>query len=225
MNSHIERIKKCLQLAGNNSSQNEVESALKMAQRLALKVGVNLDEIEIDTNHKRGIEFTKGVVDQTTKNVPMWRYTLCKIIAENFRCDVVQMKSYKGSNIVIIGDVNDVEVVKDVFTYCENAYLDLSKRFINELKTERKLDRSMTIRYKNDYFRGFKDGIKQAFEDNIKEFGLIVIKPDEVIDYIRTECRQSKSAESVSAGSSEAKERGRSDGHFTGQAKRHEYIN
>lgn len=224
MESHIDKIKKCLQLAGNNSSAHEVENALKMAQRLALKAGINIEDIELDSA-KRKAEIEQDGIDQTTKTCPSWRYYICKIIADNFRTSVYIAKGHRESSLKVIGLPEDVQITKEVFAYAENAYLRLSKQYIDEVKKTRSLDRSLSIRLKNDYFHGFKKGLEEAFAENVKELGLIVLKPEEVGEWISDNCRTNRVAGVKRLGNQEAIGRGMNDGSFVGKSKRHEYLN
>ena len=220
----IEKIKKCLALASNNSNENEVKSAIKMAQCLALKSNIDIDSIEIDDDTKVEIEVIKDTIDQKTKTAQSWRYYLCRAIADNFRCEAFLSKDGMGSShIKIIGDKQDTAIVKEVFGYVENAYLSLSKKYISDMKKIYTLNRTTSAGLKNDYLAGFIKGIKDALSENVEEMGLIVIKPDEVVQFIK-ECSTRKAAKHVSAGNKEAHNKGLSDGLFTGKTKRHSYI-
>lgn len=223
MEGTIERIKKCLSLAGNNSSENEVNNAIKMAQRLALKAGISIEDIDM-SEIRPIIEVVQYNVDQNTKTCPSWRYALCKTIADNFKTDVFINKVTGGSSLVIIGDKDDVDITREVFQYTENAYLNLSKKYINSVKKKRKLNRSLSIRFKNDYFVGFLEGITKAFAENIQEFGLMVIKPDEVNEWMDEHCKTGSRSSIKGAGSEDAYNNGLKDGDFVGSSKRGLYI-
>ena len=218
----IERIKKCLALASNNSNENEVRNAMKMAQTLALKSNIDIDSIELFDDVKKQ-DVVNDKLNQNTKNFQMWRYRLCKVISDNFKVGIYVNRDYRGSWIGLIGEKDSIEIAKQVFAYAEAAYISLSKKFIDSVKLTRHLNRSITVRLKNDYFEGFLKGIDEAFKENVEEMGLIVIKPDEVIQFMGG-LSQTKRKSAVRSGDAEAQERGKSDGHLTGQQKRHEYV-
>lgn len=224
MQSTIEKIKKCLSLANNNSSENEVKVAMKMAHAMALKANICIDDLDFNPDIAKKIEVTKDTIKQSTKGVQMWRYRLCKVIADNFRSSIYKEQTLYGSNIKVIGAKKDVEIIKVVFEFAENAYQELSKKYLNKVKKERNVDRSLSVRLKNDYFEGYLNGLKEAFEENVQELGLIVLKPEAVDEFMGT-CKKQNIKGSVRAGNQDALWQGHADGQFIGQAKRGEYIN
>lgn len=53
---------------------------------------------------------------------------------DNFRTSVYIAKGYRESSLKVIGLPEYVQITKEVFAYTENAYLRLSKQYINDVK-------------------------------------------------------------------------------------------
>lgn len=185
--SKIERIKKCLTLAKGTTNEHEAESAMKMAQRLALSAGVDIDTIDLED--KKDDKVYEEELTQQTVTLPAWKGQLAYVIANNFKTKVI--KSYKGerSFIVIIGKKEDIEITKEVINYAEACLNHFFKKFYNEEKKRwmrefgEKLTRTEAMSIRNTYVDGYLEGLKKAFKKNVEEYQLMVVTPTDVVEY------------------------------------------
>lgn len=179
----IRRVKSLLKLAEDNSNMEESQSAFMQAQQMMLKHGVDIDELEVEDKTKDIL--TKSATEY--KRLWWWERTLGNIMATNFRCswyysskrfpNTVQMKR----KIVFVGFESDVELATEMYLLAKSALQFYTKRFMKDLISNDTLKQPKKA--KDDYIRGFIDGLEAKFEEQIKEqqWGLVVVVPKEVI--------------------------------------------
>ena len=77
----LEKIKKLFELSKNNPSAEEAKSAALKAQELLVENGLTMAEVEdVDITKNERIDEVR--IDLEPKK---WKYTLARIIADNFR--------------------------------------------------------------------------------------------------------------------------------------------
>ncbi|WP_046018252.1 DUF2786 domain-containing protein [Marinomonas sp. S3726] len=137
----LDKIKKCLALA-KSSNGNEAATALRQAQILMEKHGVNQSTIDLsDVNSQ-----TSGA--GKSQNPPRYHQHLVSTIAEAFAVKPIYHPSYKGTDIEFIGFDSQPEVA----TYCyEVLYRQLIKDRKNYMGTLSRYKRANKVR-KADLF-------------------------------------------------------------------------
>lgn len=165
------KIKKIRDLLDLSQSDNiyEAEDALKKAQRLAAKYGISMDDV---FGAKEEKVLDESFFELKQKTVPTWVGRLAMVICDNFKTKAYIRGGQGWSKLMILGLKEDVEVTKYVITYTMDCFDKFFKKF---LKSKGSTSRSESIRLRNDYFEGFLKGIREAFSENVKEFGLVLV--------------------------------------------------
>jgi hypothetical protein len=176
----MNKVKRALALAKDNPNDNEGQTALAMAQRLMIKHDISMSEVSLESlNEKK----TKKVKATDHKRISWWERRLAGIITDNFRCYYWWNTWERKSVITFMGLEKDVELAKEVYNLAVEAVKYYSKRFIKE--NDLSGNATMTRQYKNDYIAGFLSGLKEKFNEQIKEneeWGLIIQKDQLVVD-------------------------------------------
>lgn len=203
----LDLIKKVLNKSQNNPSEEEASTALLMAQRLALKHGIDMSEVE-DFATEQG----KTIMQLETNmigNMPYWHLNLALVIADNFRVRLwrraERLGNLKKSCIVFFGESRDVEIAKEIYQhalniiprmgtrYVEEQYFKLpegfrdlhkgkSKEAVLRLASSRSYGSVYTV--KASYCRGFVAGMNDKFKTQVQTHGmdLMIVPCKEVID-------------------------------------------
>lgn len=173
----ISKIRKVLALATNNSSKEEGENAILIAQKMMIENNIVSSDI-------KEIQPTKEVTDEigySAKKSKWWHNNLASIIASNFKCFVyIEHLRYLVSitNIKFLGLKEDVELAKAVYLYAITFIDYSSKKYAQEHK-----ENGSTSEIKNQYILGFLAGLRVKFADQIQKnnWGLIIVKDALVI--------------------------------------------
>lgn len=164
----IEKIKNLLQLANDNPSDEEGQTALLLAQRLMLKNNIALEQVE-QFDEPQPFE-TSQAVGKEAGRIFWWERDLGCILAANFRCFCINQRDRVSnrSRIIFFGEKQDAELVSKIF---EAALLYLRYR----------LDRlpSRETSYKNSYLCGFLTALKERFEEQVEEYSLMVLPSEQ----------------------------------------------
>ena len=166
----INKIKNLMELAQDNPSDEEGQTALLMAQRLMLKHDVSLSQVEL---HQTEDKFETGeVIVKSASVLRWWEKDMSVVISSNFRCYVVQERNRitKTSYIMLFGEKKDAEMAAKVY----DAALMYLRYRISRLP-----DNSPA--YKNSYIRGFILSLGKRFEKQVEEYGLMVLPKKEVL--------------------------------------------
>ena len=111
----IEKIKNLMELAQDNPSDEEGQTALLMAQRLMLKHDVSLSQVEL---HQKEEKFETGeAVGKSASLIRWWEKDMSVVISSNFRCYVVQERDRrtKTSYLMFFGEKRDAEMAAKVY--------------------------------------------------------------------------------------------------------------
>lgn len=215
----IQKIQKVLNLAGNNPSEAEVQTALNKAQELALKYNLSLDSIQSDQYGGLDPEIMDEEFEFATKTqtVPYWKSSLLGIIAKNFRVTTYFRKGWGHSSMFIIGAKEDVEVFKQVAAFTLIMFEKLFKSYLLYHKTivapHKVFDRGDSIRVRNDYLLGFQKGLEESFQKNVTSHAIVLKQHKAVITYVEAKRFRRGGAASIStARSSDARNAGYQDG-------------
>ena len=205
------RIQKLLALAGNNPSREEAESAMLAAQSLLAKHGLAMADIQSQPE-----EVQESALDGLGKRPVWWQRFIAGVIAENFRCLMLVDCTRSGSRVVLVGLETDVEVATYVATLAIRTASRLAKEFLATEKRTRTLwSRRLSTRLRNDFLRGYIQGLAESFREQVASSGteLVLVCPREVEEYV-DEQATTKVIRSriVSADSDAAHEEGRRSG-------------
>lgn len=164
----VEKIKKMMELANHNNSEEESISAALQAQRLMVKYNIHEDEVSLEEIKEElgSIEADQKVSTQL-KN---WRFQLALIVAKNFRC-----KTYrKASQVVFRGYKTDIQLALQTYLLLYNVG---HRNGAAAYAVARQLHGSGKGIY-NSYALGFLSGVRSAFDEQCT--ALMVVTPPEV---------------------------------------------
>lgn len=193
----IEKIKAVLKKADptRNNSQAEVQAALDMAQRLALKYGLDLDTIAAEGNIEEEAE--DRLFKQDTKSAPTWVLLIVRVVCDNHR-----VKCYKrsygggGSEVRLVGLPRDLDVAEVICRYAIGTCSVLFKKWLEEERERRYISRGLALSLRNDYVDGFVTGISNSYAKNVAETGLVPVAPTKTIEKYESlnlrKCRDSR---------------------------------
>lgn len=171
-------VKDLLALAEDDERHvEESHNAFLKAQRLMVKYGIDPSEVTDQAE-------TREILEQSGtdyKRLFWWERELASIVARNFRCKhyyngrYVEGKSQIQRRIMFMGQEGDVELASEMYKLVVDAALFYTKRYMNQFDLK-------GTAIKNDYLRGFVDGLERKFEEQIEqqEWGLVLVIPKEV---------------------------------------------
>ena len=167
----IKKIKNLMELAQDNPSDAEGQSALLMAQKLMLKHDIHLAQVEA---HDKPEKFETGeAIGRSASALRWWEKDMAVVISTNFRCYVFQERARitETSYIIFFGEKKDAEMAAKVY---DAALMYLRYRI------KRLPDKSPA--YKNSYIRGFIFSLSNRFKKQVEEYGLMVLPKKEVLE-------------------------------------------
>lgn len=170
----IEKIKNLIQLANDNPSDEEGQTALLMAQKLMLKNNIALAQVE-QFEEPEKFE-TSQAVGKEAGRIFWWERDLGYILANNFRCVCINQRDrlLNKSRIIFFGEKQDAELVSKIY---EAALLYLRYR-IDRLPTREPS-------YKNSYLKGFLSALDTRFKKQVEEYSLMVLPSEEIKNALR----------------------------------------
>lgn len=173
-----EKIKKLLALS-TSPNENEARAALLKAKELMAKNKLTEEDFE---DREIKLVSLNSDVKWTTDSGNIWMARLCSLIADNYLCSA-SWGTPRGSRthkLVITGLDEDAELCKVVIEYAVDFVLSAIKR------QQRRNAFGNEKAIANSYAEGFILGLEMAFEEQQEdhpEWGLVVVKPQEVQDY------------------------------------------
>lgn len=164
----IQTIKKVLELSKNNPSEEEAKAAALKAQELLAKYHISMSEIE-------DIEGKTEDIAEVCVNVPAkkWKYTLAKIVADNFRCKHFY---YGKGTVVFYGHQTDAEVAAETFKYLFDTGNKCAGRVVDKVFA----NTGTSAGVYNSFVKGFCDGVSEALGKQCTALMLVV--PQDVND-------------------------------------------
>ena len=181
----IEVINKLLRLS-NSSNEHEAKLALEKAYTLMLKYDISKDDVGEPVGEV--IEYETSIYYTAYKN--SYLCTLACNIAEFYRCVSYASITHKSQKmtIVLMGTKDDCKIAESVMLFIK-SHVD---KWFNEYRRENR--DKYTSKYlqatRNNYGDGFTKGVIELLEQKRKfveqEWGLVVITPQEAIDYKET---------------------------------------
>jgi hypothetical protein len=164
----IQTIRKILELSKNNPSEEEAKSAALKSQEMLAKYHIDMREVEsIDIDAIESI-------DEVRVNLPSkkWKYSLAKIVANNFRCK----HFYMGRGILVFyGHKTDADIAAETYKYLFNVGNKLAGREVDRVFNET----GTSANVYNSFVAGFCDGIEEVLNQQCK--ALMIVTPEDVI--------------------------------------------
>ncbi len=215
-NKVLDKVQKLIDLAGNNPSQEEAESAMMMAQSLLAKNGLEMSDLP---GEKSSVFL--GTTERGHGPMPVWwKRVIANTLARNFRCKSYTVK-YKGggSALLFVGLKQDLEVCLWVRELAFRACADQTSLYVARKKQECFFwSKKLAARYRNDFRRGWIGGLDDAFARNVakmsEEHALVIVESPEVDEWVESQgdVQEGKVSKPVSAGSLDAMMNGRRAG-------------
>lgn len=189
-----EKIRKLLSLASYDN-ENEAKAALLKAKELMAEHKLTEADLQEMKNKK--------VVDQRTEieftmQSEAWLPRLADVISENYCCNWYRNRKWNARKgvVCLIGLEGDIDICKIVLEYA----VDSARTRIRKMKRSLKKDGYSASRIKGmcfSYGEGFSAGVDISYKEQSKkhqEWGLVLVKPVEVDDYMKKKVKKSFSA-------------------------------
>lgn len=178
----LRRVKGLLLVAEGNANVEESHTAFLQAQRMMVKYGVDPSDITTDDEIKEILD--KGATEY--KRLFWWERRLASIVSNNFRCKhyyhnrYFDGKSQVQRQIRFIGSGNDAELAEEMYRLVVDAIKFYTNRYIKMNGISG--GRANTMQEKNDYMKGFINGLENKFDEQIsdQEWGLVLVISEEV---------------------------------------------
>lgn len=174
-----ERIRKLLALA---SSPYEAEATAALLKAKELMAKHKLSEADFEDKKQEMVHLSCDEIKWTTDSGEVWIASLCKIICENYCCVSAWNIPYKTRThtLVITGMQTDADLCREVVKYA----VGFVRGAIKAMQRRYRFQDPKSIA--SSYASGFIQGLEMAFEDQQDEhpeWGLVVVKPEEVRQY------------------------------------------
>ena len=177
----IEKIRKCLELANNNPSEEEAKSAALMAQKLLAKYNISMADVEDVVNDcddiVEEVVWFKDLVKWGSARA--WKYELAAIVAKNFRC---KHFFYGKSGVAFYGHMTDVDVAEEVYAFLFRNGDKLANRLAHKANRETRKNGygTNTAGVYNSFVRGYMNGLREALDKQCT--ALMIVVPQDVND-------------------------------------------
>jgi hypothetical protein len=182
------RIKKLFALSSSDF-EAEARAALLKAQELMEEHGISMAQVDsVSTDRDEFSTIAEGAVDKGSKTIASWQKRLARVVAENFRCRIF-FRSYRTyeRDIIVYGLNQDVEVARQVINFAllsaRNSWQKYKKA--RERREGKMPSRAHTEALKNDYMRAFTQGVKEAFEKQVREKAIVLTLDPRVPKYAK----------------------------------------
>lgn len=216
----IDKVKKVLNKCSNNPSQEEVIQALQLAQKIALKYGIDIETLQMEEGKYTEEDVSQERIDFGTESVSSKQVQMATLIADNFKCRILKIRRGGKSYLCMVGLPEDVKIAIEILNYTWTLYEALFKKFLSNRKKSVKLTRRDSLLLKNDYFFGFIEGVREGLTANVKEFGLVVVTPNAVIQSLSKYKEIGIRSSLMVEGDAEAFYTGKRDGEFSQERER-----
>lgn len=178
----ITKIKKLLALS-KSSNIYEAQDALLQAQKLMVKYYIDESELKDKKDANKKV-VTISIINNKARL--MWyEKALANIIADNFRVfNYTSGNRKNGMSIIFMGLEEDTEIAQELFSFAYEKMKSLASKEIKHL--EQKEENKYKSSFRNDYYRGFIDGLNEAFKKQVSEngWGLVLVKDELVVQEI-----------------------------------------
>lgn len=217
-----DRIKKLLALS-NSDFPEEAKSAMLKAQQLMQQHGIQMSSLTTNSN---SVSIEDLEINTGKKTISMWESMLATIIAKNFRCTVYIHSTQRYSKLLkIFGEKDDVSACIPVIEFAMRSMNRCWQKYSRERKNElgQNISKAVTFAIRNDYMRSFITGVAEAFQKQVNERAIVLVKHPTVKKYeYEKGLRKGTKKYMNSADDSHARIRGYTDGRSIRGGK---YIN
>lgn len=162
----IETIKKVLELASNNPSEEEARAATLKAQELMAKYHIEMSDIDAQDSDISEMYVEVGMGKK-------WKYQLARVISRNFCC---KHFLYGKANVVFYGHSVDVKIASKIFYYL----FQLGDKLGHKAYADAKAEYGFGDGVYNSFVSGFVAGI--AHELDAQCTALMIVVPQDVED-------------------------------------------
>lgn len=176
----LEKIKKCLRLSKSNF-ENEAATALRIAQKLMAKYGLEMAEIDLDeTGHLKPENITEETLDP--RQLWPWEKVLIVVISNILPVATGFHSGYAGGRkaIAFIGTKADVAIAMEVHKILRQEILRLSRDEASEL--DKRSFRTGCTHILLDRSKMLKAETPKASEKTGKD--LMVVKKNDIDAYV-----------------------------------------
>ena len=157
-NNIIERLKKLLALAGNNTSQSEAEAALAKAQSIAIEHGINLAML----GESQAESETQIIRDEMEfgQRLPTVSNYVCNVLIKFFNVRIITSGGRNsGRKLIFVGKRGDINTAKYIYTWLAEIMVQCWRNYY-------KNSSGVALRHKQSYFLGFYNGLLTKLESN-----------------------------------------------------------
>lgn len=155
----------------HGATEAEAQAAAQMAQRLMAKHGITQEEVELSDSIVRIEKIYDAWMEY---GVLPYAFKLGAVIAQNFRCQMLFIK--KERRIMFRGHQTDALIALKTFQELHMICETMTSAHIRKMKKETGYERG----HGNSFKEGFVDGVRQALEENVRQYALMVIMPEDV---------------------------------------------
>ncbi|MGE5507020.1 MAG: DUF2786 domain-containing protein [Chitinophagales bacterium] len=160
----VERIRGVLNIARDTTYEHEAAAALLLAQRLLVKHGLTLAEVEDGgETGTQAEDVADAAVGEPSGRLPWWHRLLASIVAENFRCSAYVHRTRRQATVCLIGLATDVAVAREVYRFGLKTLAEAARRHAEQQKLAPPLAR----RVRNDFIYGFLCGLRDKFAEQV----------------------------------------------------------
>lgn len=185
----IEQVHKLLSLAGSEN-ENEARLALLRARELMAKHKLsNRDLEDAKPADEKLIHEHIGVTCTSRKNA--WRRTLAALIAKSYLCSTYITWYGKRSQTYTVGLAGletDFQICKKAILYAVDCVDSYNKRLASRYKGI--YTQAYISKLQDNYGAGFCNGLRDAFnrqnEEKKQEWGLVMVQPQAVTDFVES---------------------------------------
>lgn len=180
-----ERIRKIATLAAKAGTDGEAQAAALALQRLLDKHGLEISDLE-EVGPEKHVEHV--VADEIKSYTIAWKGWLAQVICDNFRCEAYWQKGRgkydaQGEHRYInrlhfMGLSHDVYLAKEAYVMTAMAMQRLAKKHLRERKRAagHSLGVAEAMAIRHAYLKGFVDGLRDAFKEQVKSTDIVLMR-------------------------------------------------
>ena len=181
----IDKIQKLFALSKGTHSKDEAYSALTKAQTLMAQYGISQEDLD-----KRADELPDNLKPQTVKTTEFsktypWYWSFAKVIAANTRCYYWRNKGNWGKNqhIAFLGTFTDAAIAARSWEFIVAESKTGWQTYWKRIKYAANYAKQPISLHRDSYYSGYTEGLEVAYAENVVERGLMIVKPNSVIQH------------------------------------------
>lgn len=162
----IDKVQKLLNLAGNNPSREEAQSAMLMAQKIMARYHLDAKDIENKPEEKK---VESMVIDGN--QCTAWAIRLANVVTNNFRCSLLRVP---GRGLMFVGLTEDVAIAKGIYVFATQVLEKNMKKLRRQYRKQGLATDGISQDYAAGFIAGLNDKYKKQVEEN--EWALVLVK-------------------------------------------------